>query len=88
MKGHNKPSVVQEATKIPRFCYQYGEVTLQSNTENRISGVHHRFGDNDFQTPQSKDERNQAGVQKAPAGTTGVSTSDCTHGRSLSYNLH
>ena len=42
------------------------EVTLQSNLENRISGVHHRFEDNDLLAPQSEDERDQTRVQKAP----------------------
>ena len=56
----------KEATGITRFCGQYGEVTLQSDPENRISGVHHRFGDNDLRAPQSEDERDQTRVQKAP----------------------
>ena len=47
--------VDKQATGIPRFCYEHGEVPLQSNPENQISYVHHTFRDNDLRAPQSED---------------------------------
>ena len=90
MQGRDKTSlpVDKETTGIPRLCCEYGEVPLQSNPENRISGVHHRFRDNDLRAPQSEDEGNQARMQKALAGTTGDSTADYTHNRGLGCNSH
>ena len=90
MQGRDRTSlpVDKEATGIPRLCREHGEVPLQSNPENRISGVHHRFRDNDLRAPQSEDKGNQARMQKALAGTTGDSTSDYTHNRGLSCNSH
>ena len=90
MQGRDRTSlpVDKEATGIPRLCCEHGEVPLQSNPENRISGVHHRFRDNDLRAPQSEDKGNQARMQKALAGATSDSTSDCTHNRGLSCNSH
>ena len=56
MQGSGRTSlpVVKEAIGITRFCCQYGDATLQSDPDNRISGVHHRCGDNDLRAPQNR----------------------------------